>query len=256
MEFTRSISPKLKGLGRFTKIRDKAIRRLKDLPLILGQCDLCTSNNITQALICQHCLDDLPLFDYQLVENGLLNWPAINKLLANNQFDQLFCVAPYIWPFDHWLKQYKYQGRFELKQLFADLLATLWQQQVKSQLAADTLLLSVPLHPKKWQQRGYNQAHLVAKEFAKQVDINYQPNLLIRTRYNQGQVGQTGAERRKNLKNSFALESKAAYLPAHIVLFDDVMTTGTTINEICRLLKKQGVKTITVLTLALSLPID
>jgi ComF family protein len=224
--------------------------------LKMGQCDLCAQTGLSQALLCQHCLADLPLFNYQNLDGNLLNWPAIDKLFPKREFDQLMCLSPYIWPFDQWLKQYKYQGRFELQQLFSSLLNNLWQQLQPHSTADNCLLLSIPLHVKKWQQRGYNQAHLIAKVFAENNQLTYHSSLLLRTIYNQGQVGQTGKQRRKNLKNAFEIKAcpERESLPEHVYLLDDVITTGTTVNEVCKLLKAHGVKTITVITIALSLP--
>jgi len=224
--------------------------------LKIGQCDLCAKTGLVQPLLCSHCLADLPLFNYQNLDGNILNWPAVDKLFPKREFDQLLCLSPYIWPFDQWLKQYKYQGRFELQPLFSALLNTLWQQHQLHSSIGSCLLLSVPLHAKKWQYRGYNQAHLIAKAFAKRNSLNYYDSLLIRTRYNQGQVGQTGMQRRKNLKKAFELNTcpELESLAEHVYLFDDVITTGTTVNEVCKLLKAHGVKKITVITIALSLP--
>ena len=100
----------------------------------ISQCDLCGNNlccNSThsQTLICSSCLDDLPLFNQEIIQGDLLNWPAINKALPKIYFDHLFCLSPYLAPFTQWLPQLKYQGRFELASLFTYLLAQQWQTQ-------------------------------------------------------------------------------------------------------------------------------
>ena len=94
----------------------------------LSMCELCHNETVVHSLLCQHCFDDLPLFTYQNLANNLLNWPAINALFPKRSFDQLLCLSPYIWPVDQWLKQYKYQHRFELANLFAFLLQPLLQE--------------------------------------------------------------------------------------------------------------------------------
>ena len=123
--------------------------RLARYTLQLGECDLCASTELQQPLICQYCLADLPLFNYQLLDNNLLNWPAINTLFANNKFEQLFCLAPYVWPFDYWLKQYKYQSRFELAQLFSSFLESLWHKQMQHlhQQNLNSLHISITVVP-------------------------------------------------------------------------------------------------------------
>lgn len=222
--------------------------------LLLGQCDLCGNDDICQPLLCQYCLADLAKFSYPKIGQNLLYWPAVDKILPKRKFDHLFCLSPYIWPIDHWLKQFKYQNRFELAPLFADLITPLWQENLAPLLQSDYLLTAIPIHPQKWQQRGYNQAHLIAKSLARNTKINYQPDLLLRTINGSAQVGQSGVQRRKSLSGAFSLNPDFSELPEQIVLLDDVLTTGTTVNEVSKLLKKNGVKTVTVLTLALSLP--
>jgi ComF family protein len=167
-------------------------------------------------------------------------------------FDHLFCLSPYLTPFNHWLTQFKYQGRFELASLFASLLAKKWQE---TQLVSSIdLILSVPLHISKWQQRGYNQAHLIAKPFAQLLGLPYQGSALIRTKKNISQVGQTGAQRRNNLANAFTLRSPLPRAVKHVMLVDDVLTTGSTASEISKLLKCNGVEEVTAATLCLTLP--
>ncbi|MFT7008927.1 MAG: ComF family protein [Colwellia sp.] len=222
------------------------------LRLTLSQCDLCGNPTQQQTLICSACLADLPLFKQKIIQGDLLNWPAVNRGLPRIDFDHLFCLSPYLTPFNNWLTQFKYQGRFELASLFAALLAKKWQEiQLTSSV---DLILSVPLHISKWQQRGYNQAHLIAKPFAHLLGLPYQGSALIRTKKNISQVGKTGVQRRNNLANAFTLRCPLAKAIKHVMLVDDVLTTGSTASEISKLLKCNGVEEVTVATLCLTLP--
>lgn len=230
----------------------------------IGCCDLCGANvnttillntSLPQALLCQYCVDDLPYFNQALVAGNLLNWPAIFRALPNTHFDQLFSLAPYRYPLDHWLAQLKYLGRFEIANLFSVLLSAQWRAMTKNQVVAPVnLVLSVPLHVKKWRIRGYNQAHLIAKPFAKQLSLPYDDKLLIRSKHNDSQMGKTGSQRRRNLANAFSLQRKISGDIKHVLLVDDVVTTGTTASEISKLLKQAGVETVTLVTVCLSLP--
>jgi len=227
-------------------------------------CDLCGANvsktvlldyPLTQSLLCQHCINDFPFFNQALIAGNLLSWPAISRVLPNITFDRLFSLAPYIYPLDHWLSQYKYLGRFELAQLFSVLLCAQWQAAlVNSSIAPVDLVLCVPLNVKKWQSRGYNQAHLIAKSFAQQLTLPYDATLIVRVKNNDSQMGKTGGQRRKNLANAFVLKHKLTSDIKHVLLIDDVVTTGTTASEISKLLKQSGVKTVTLVTVCLTLP--
>lgn len=242
-----------KVVGLFLAKLNKCLAKyFKATQYSLSECELCKSHHLIHPLLCRHCYDDLPLFSYQHLYNNLLNWPAIDKLFPKRAFDKLLCLSPYIPPFDHWLKQFKYQQRFELADLFGFLFAQLWKNQPMT--SRKCAIVSVPIHINKWQQRGFNQAHLIAKAFAKKSGLTYLDSVLIRCNYCESQVGQTGKQRRQSLKSAFEVSRKIDKLPSHIILVDDVITTGTTTNTICRQLKKKGVQHITVLTVALTLP--
>lgn len=228
----------------------------------IGCCDLCGGDlnqvhqsipTLKQSLVCHNCINDLPYFDQELISANLLNWPAVSKALPGIYFDQLFALAPYIYPFEHWLAQLKYSGRFEVAGLLSVLLSTQWQTTQMHKANID-LVLSVPLHIKKWQLRGYNQAHLIAESFAQELAIPYDENLLVRSKNNESQMGKTGAQRRKNLLNNFVLHHKLPSNIKHVMLVDDVVTTGTTASEISKLLKRAGVETVTLVTVCLTLP--
>jgi len=225
-------------------------------------CDLCGANvsnsyllgySLSQALLCQSCVNDLPYFNQSLIAGNLLNWPAVHRALPNIHFEYLFALSPYVYPFNKWLAQMKYLGRFELANLFSALLCAQWQVMNKTITPID-LVLSVPLHIKKWQVRGYNQAHLIAKSFAGTLSLPYDANLVVRVKNNDSQMGKTGSERRKNLANAFVLQGKLVSHIKHVLIVDDVVTTGTTASEISKLLKQAGVETVTLVTVCLTLP--
>lgn len=227
-------------------------------------CDLCGANvsnsyllgySLPQSLLCQYCINDLPYFNQNLIAGNLLSWPAIYHALPRIHFERLFAVSPYIYPFNKWLAQMKYLGRFELASLFSALLCAQWQAMITTtEIVPVDLVLSVPLHVKKWQVRGYNQAHLIAKAFAEQLSLPYDANLVIRVKNNDSQMGKTGSQRRKNLASAFALQYPLTKNIKHVLIVDDVVTTGTTASEISKLLKQVGVETVTLVTVCLTLP--
>ncbi|WP_440874844.1 ComF family protein [Thalassotalea sp. PLHSN55] len=226
----------------------------KQFKIALSSCELCRQSCSSISMLCQYCEQDLPYFNQQVIQGDLLNWPAIDKALTPYQFDQLISLSSYQWPFSKWISQCKYQGRFELTTMLAQLLSKHWLA-LHSQYALERpdAVIAVPMHINRWQTRGYNHAHLLAEHFAKLSQISYLPNFIVREKATNSQVGKSGVERRKNLKNAFTLTSKRKKLPEHILLVDDVVTTGATANELSRLLKKHGVKKVTLVTLCISL---
>lgn len=95
-------------------------------------------------------------------------------------------------------------------------------------LADVSVVVPVPLHRHKLRSRGYNQSDYFAKGLASIMNIAWDPNLLIRSKKTQTQTDKTRGERIENMKNAFALKRKKNY--AHILLVDDVITTGSTIE--------------------------
>ena len=124
-----------------------------------------------------------------------------------------------------------------------------------SQYLLDVLLLSdwhadcitfVPIHKSRERKRGYNQAELLAKALAERVDLPC-VNLLEKSVKTPNQAKLNRAARLENIKNSFSAVQKP---PEHVILIDDVMTTGSTADECSRVLKRAGAKVVYVLTFA------
>jgi ComF family protein len=229
-------------------------RNARRLSFHICCCELCNQPCQQFNLLCTTCFEDLPKFQYQTIAADLLNWPAIYQHVNHSHIDHLVSFMPYIWPMELWLNQLKYQGRFELAQLLAQLIGQLLMQpMMQHYLTAEPVLIPVPNHIKRWQQRGYNQAHLISKALARQLQLQCQPKLLVKHQETSSQVGQSGRQRRQSLANAFHVNCKVA-APTHVILVDDVCTTGSTVNQLAKLLKRSGVKTVTVVTAALSLP--
>ncbi|MDR2551177.1 MAG: ComF family protein [Desulfobulbus sp.] len=115
------------------------------------------------------------------------------------------------------------------------------------------LLLPVPLHNGRLRTRGFNQALAIAKECLPQWRDRLAPDLLRRHRLATPQALLSGKKRRANLHNAFSLAHPDRVAGAKILLVDDVYTTGTTVDECSRVLRKAGAERIEVVTVARSL---
>jgi competence protein ComFC len=114
----------------------------------------------------------------------------------------------------------------------------------------DVMLIPIPLHKKRQQWRGFNQSLELGRIIAKEMNWKFAPNLLIRGIATKPQVGLKREERLKNIKSAFVLNAKYAIQNTTYIIFDDVYTTGTTIKEACKILKKSGAKEVWGLTIA------
>lgn len=117
-------------------------------------------------------------------------------------------------------------------------------------LAAPELILPVPLHRRRLQARGFNQALVLARFLFPQERRRIAVDLLRRSRWTDPQTTLSGRDRRQNLAGAFAVSRPEAIVGRRILLIDDVFTTGTTLNECARVLKDHGAAQVEALTLA------
>lgn len=103
-------------------------------------------------------------------------------------------------------------------------------------------VVPVPLHPKRERERGFNQAAVAASLFANRCSLVVN-NLLIRVRETEPQVGRKREERLNSMANAFVMRSMLS-VPASCLLVDDVWTTGATLRECAKTLKKAGVENV------------
>jgi ComF family protein len=136
-----------------------------------------------------------------------------------------------------------------LKALAQPLSQLLFEYLSSHPLPADTLL-PVPLHPKRIRERGYNQSSLLARELGRLIHLPVIENSLFRLRNTPPQVRLTSAEERHaNVQGAFECKGQELY-GKHILLIDDVCTTGATLNACALALKGAGVISVWGLTLA------
>lgn len=112
------------------------------------------------------------------------------------------------------------------------------------------LIIPVPLHWRRLMFRRYNQASLLSKELARLTKIPVVWNCLYRNRYTLSQGHKNRLERIENLKDAFLVKNDYLIKDRNIILIDDVVTTGTTVDQCSKILKKYGCKNVYILTLA------
>ena len=113
-----------------------------------------------------------------------------------------------------------------------------------------SLIIPIPLHPKKLRERGFNQSLVLGREIAKKFSIPIDFDTLIRKNDTKPQVNLGRSERMKNVKGAFMVRQKERIEGERILLVDDVYTTGSTVNECARVLRAAKASDVAVLTLA------
>ena len=156
----------------------------------------------------------------------------------------------YVDPLRRFIHLLKYEGRPDLAPDLARYLAACFGGNEWRDLAPRIDAISpVPLHPSRRQERGYDQAALLAEGLSRRTDIPLRLDLVERVRFHRAQVGLNAAERRTNVQDAFAARSSCTGL--HILLIDDVYTTGATLSACAQTLADSGAALVCGLTLAL-----
>ena len=169
-----------------------------------------------------------------------------------------------VWEYEGLMEKLIYKIKFDGRYHIIDELVEKAMAKVKFNLPADTYITYVPMRPKKERQRGFNQSELIARKLGQLLHQVEQP-LLEKTKDNRSQVGLGPKEREENVKGAFRATTQSGTLtdekfhfkqaPKNVLLVDDIYTTGATVKECVRVLKKAGVKNVWVFTLARKLRI-
>lgn len=150
------------------------------------------------------------------------------------------------------IKQIKYRFAAPLAERLAVILAAIAQRNVVLQQysgPAHFTFTFVPMHPRRESLRGFNQARLLAEATTRQLHVPLH-DLLVRTRVTQQQAKLHRVERLRNLVKAFAVRPGVDVRGARIIIIDDVATTGATLHECAKVLKKAGAEQVWGLVLA------
>lgn len=159
-------------------------------------------------------------------------------------------AALHVSPLREWIHLLKYEGRRDLAPLLARyLIAALDRPDWRELLPRLDAVTPVPLHPQRLRERGYNQAELLAQEVCERRRLPLRVDLVQRSKLTRSQVGLSRVERRENVKDAFTASPACQGL--HILLIDDVYTTGATLCACASALLRAGAAAVYALTLAI-----
>jgi competence protein ComFC len=136
------------------------------------------------------------------------------------------------------IHEFKYGRQIHLRHLVARWLRAALDDERLRKTSFD-LIMPVPLHPARQRERGFNQASLLAELLSAETSIPSKP-LLERVRYTTTQTALDRSERMENLHNAFRLRKNSNVRGLRVLLIDDVLTTGSTLSECARVLKRAG----------------
>lgn len=229
--------------------------------LIPPQCLACRHPLSTHDTICAPCWSEIafirpPLCDVLGIplpfDPGTgAGGPVVSAgALANPpHYDRARVAAQFGGVMRDLIHAFKYADRHDPRRLFGR-----WLAQAAQTLIADAdLMIPVPLHPQRLRARRYNQSAILAQELSRITRLPCSMDTLVRRRRTSPQVGLTRDQRRQNLQSAFTVSGAAAnrIIGQRILLVDDVITTGTTIDTCARVLKRAGASAVDVVALAI-----
>jgi ComF family protein len=211
-------------------------------------CALCQATSDGDIALCAHCLNDLP-------------WHATNSCMqcgleANNLicghcmkespfFDKTHVLFNYAYPVNALLQYYKYSHALHLSQTLGALLG--------EKLLGKTIdvIIPMPLHPQRLQERGFNQSLEITKVLSSYANIPFDAHSCERIKNTPSQASLKYKDRIKNIKGAFSCNGQLT--GKRVALIDDVMTTGASLNELAKTVKKHGAIEVSCFVLARTL---
>jgi len=214
-----------------------------------NNCMACGNNLFrNEHLICTACLFHLPKTNYHLEPDNPISqtfWgrTSINTAAACYFFTKAGKVQ-------HLVHQLKYKGKKEVGVFIGEIYG---KELIKAPGFERTdVIIPVPLHPSKEKKRGYNQSEVFAIGLSASMDVPIDTKTLIRTYASETQTRKTRFKRWENVKEIFSLQDKEKLKNKHILLVDDVITTGATIEACANLLNTIEGVTINIASIAVA----
>jgi ComF family protein len=217
--------------------------------LLTQDCLLCAGES-GSSLLCRACQEDLPRLPAARCPVCALpttQGEVCGRCLAKPPHYDATCAAfRYAFPLDKLVQSFKYGHRLSLAAYFGRELAA------AAENAGTDLIIPMPLHPLRLRERGFNQAHELARPVAAAWRIPLDAGSCQRTRHTTAQVELPWRERARNVRGAFACRSD--FTGRRLLLIDDVMTTGASLDELARTVKLHGAAQVALLVLARALP--
>lgn len=200
--------------------------------------------------LCEKCMPQFEIKEYKrcsicgriIYHNGKCRVCNSEKIY----FDKGYSLFEYKNSVRNAVRQFKYKSMKSYGKYLGNLMSDYAVSIISMKFDYVT---AVPLHRKRLKSRGYNQAEILAKTVAKELNAEYK-DIIVRHINTKPQNNLGKAERQKNIKNAFSLNKDVSVKDKTILLIDDIFTTGSTINECSKVLKKNKAARVEFLTLS------
>lgn len=204
-------------------------------------CGFC--NRINSDFLCDRCKNKLNSMKISMVDN---------YIDAPVYFDEHFFMFKYEKEIREEILKYKFDEKSYMYKSYAKIL---FEDNILRSNFIDKYdcIISVPIHKRRFKERGYNQSELIARELSLKLGKKYYSDILIKNKNIVAQSSLDRLNRVRNIMDAFVFGKNINHIrKKNVVLFDDVFTTGATVNECARVLKEAGANFVGVLTIAKS----
>lgn len=203
-------------------------------PDVCGNCD-----EICKESICDSCKLEFDKYKKEKIIS-----------FKDKYFDELMYLYDYKGAIRSTIIRYKFNDKSYIYKTFAKEVINC--KKICEKINMCDIMLSVPIHKLRKLERGYNQSYLIAKCIGKNLNIEVKDNILIKTKNNKPQSTLKATNREENILGVYDINIKYLYKIQNkiILLLDDVYTTGSTVNECSKILRKYGAKKVSVLVIA------
>ena len=201
-----------------------------------------------EELLCLECIELLPFTQYHDIVNNQSAQRFDGRIKYENITSSLYFTKDGLLQF--LLHEFKYKGSknvglFLGNRFGQSLKKTNWIKDID-------VIIPVPLHSNKYKSRGYNQSEIIAMSMGAILNVETNTTAFIRVRNTDSQTHKSRIERSENMDGAFALADKDSLVNKHILLLDDVLTTGATLEACYQTLKDvEGIK-ISIATIAIA----
>lgn len=205
------------------------------------KCEMCET--ISESYICDKCKSKLEKTELYL--NRIDDYSKDNT----KYFDEHAYIFEYNSIIREKIIEYKFKNKPYLGKMFSEFFVK--NEKLYGFLQKYDIIIPVPMTKKKVRKRGYNQSELIAKQIAKGMpNLKLETKVLIKIKENKTQSSLNKKQRQENVKDVYKVQNVEKIKEKNVIIFDDIYTTGATVNECARALKLGGANKIAVLTIA------
>jgi competence protein ComFC len=208
-------------------------------------CLLCEDRSEDGYWLCPACCNRIQKSSHVIFQQRPEDFVYLSEELF---FDGVFTCWEFNSDLEQLVHQMKYSQMKNLARHFGKTAGKVLTSHLNSEVFQ--LMLPIPLHKVRQRERGYNQSERVCEGLYESLAIPIQKDILVRKRYTRTQTDLSAEERQDNMRDVFRVRRPERIKSKSVLIVDDVVTTGSTMNSCAKVLKEAGARTVVCIALA------